>query len=504
MGDSGEEMENTEVTEVTVGITDISEGLPSPSADDSAFTNDSVSVSSGQISTSAVTEHVFAATPTGIFTANGLPVQVQDDTPLKSRIIAVVQQSDAAAALVDGLKTPATPCTPSSPSGEKRHYTWDDTVHLDVLPVRCRNTGAELFKSKLGSGGRGKCVRYNEQWYTPSEFESLCGRGNSKDWKRSIRFGGRTLQCLIEEGIIQPHAASCTCASCCDDEGVVRTGMAQQLLRTLFIILSKSGPVRLFVPYKRRKRDERESMPSTPTLCSFKKKMPKLRDVAALTEDGRSMSLESQNGLGMGDSALTLASMTPTLAPMTPNLTPLTPLPPMTPSTPKAPDLEMQQWWHLEEMASQLIQQAQTLKQMIDQAKHQSQSSKEAALTQAKIQYETEKKQLLADSRMEAQLQLSRALMEAKAEKDNAVAQALAQAQAEKIDAVAEAKSSQLIKACANCGREATSECTGCHRVSYCSGFCQRKDWTSHQHSCGHNQGLPQGIQSMTDPEHDA
>lgn len=152
MGDSGEDMENTEVTEVTVGITDISEGLPSPSADDSAFTNDSVSVSSGQISTSAVTEHVFAATPTGIFTANGLPVQVQDDTPLKSRIIAVVQQSDAAAALVDGLKTPATPCTPSSPSGEKRHYTWDDTVHLDVLPVRCRNTGAELFKSKLGSG----------------------------------------------------------------------------------------------------------------------------------------------------------------------------------------------------------------------------------------------------------------------------------------------------------------------------------------------------------------
>ncbi|XP_054775021.2 deformed epidermal autoregulatory factor 1 homolog isoform X1 [Lytechinus pictus] len=484
MGDSSEDMENTEVTEVTVGIADISEGLPSPNADDSAFANDSVSVSSGQISTSAVTEHVFAATPTGIFTANGLPVQVQDGAPLKPRIIAVVQQADAAAALVDGLKTPATPCTPSSPSGEKRHYTWDDTVHLDVLPVRCRNNGAELFKSKLGSGGRGKCVRYNDQWYTPSEFESLCGRGNSKDWKRSIRFGGRTLQCLIEESIIQPHAASCTCASCCDDDGV-------------------SGPVRLFVPYKRRKKDERESLPSTPT---FKKKMPKLKDVAALTEDGRSMSLESQNGLGMGDTALTLASMTPTLAPTLTPLTPLSSIPPMTPNTPKAPDLEMQHWWHLEEMATQLIQQAQQLKQMIDQAKHQSQSSKDAALAQAKIQYESEKKQILADSRMEAQLQLSRALMEAKAEKDNAVAQALAHAQAEKIDAVAEAKSSQLIKACANCGREATSECTGCHRVSYCSGFCQRKDWTSHQHSCGHTQGLPQGIQiqSVTDPEPDA
>ena len=41
-----------------------------------------------------------------------------------------------------------------------------------------------------------------------------------------------------------------------------------------------------------------------------------------------------------------------------------------------------------------------------------------------------------------------------------------------------------------NCGREALSECTGCHRVSYCSSFCQRKDWTSHQHACGHNAGV--------------
>ncbi|XP_072165634.1 deformed epidermal autoregulatory factor 1 homolog [Diadema setosum] len=472
MGDSGEEMENTEVTEVTVGITDISEALPSPGADDSAFTNDTVTVSSGQISTSAVTEHVFTAsvTPTGIFTANGHPVQVQDGGQLKSRIIAVVQQE---AALVDGLKTPATPCTPSSPSGEKRHYTWDDTVHSDVLPVRCRNTSAELFKSKLGSGGKGKCVKFDDQWYTPSEFESLCGRGNSKDWKRSIRYAGRTLNCLIEEGILQPHAASCTCASCCDDEGV-------------------SGPVRLFVPYKRRRRDERESLPSTPTF----KKMPKLKDVASLAEEGRSMSLESQNGLTIGDQMA--------LAPIPQALTPtLTQAMPITPSTPKA-DLEQQHWWHLEEMANQLIQQAQQLKQMIDQAKRQAQNSKDAALSQAKIQFDSEKKQALADYKMDAQMQLSRALMEAKAERDNAVAQALAQARAEKIDAVAEAKSSQLIKSCANCGREATSECTGCHRVSYCSGFCQRKDWSNHQHSCGHSQALPQVIQAVTEAEHDS
>lgn len=28
---------------------------------------------------------------------------------------------------------------------------------------------------------------------------------------------------------------------------------------------------------------------------------------------------------------------------------------------------------------------------------------------------------------------------------------------------------------CVNCGRVAMSECTGCHKVNYCSTFCQRK-----------------------------
>ncbi len=60
-----------------------------------------------------------------------------------------------------------------------------------------------------------------DNWYTPSEFEAVCGRASSKDWKRSIRYGGRPIQCLIEDGILQPHATSCTCAACCDDETVV-------------------------------------------------------------------------------------------------------------------------------------------------------------------------------------------------------------------------------------------------------------------------------------------
>lgn len=98
------------------------------------------------------------------------------------------------------------------------NQSWTETANMPILPIRCKNTSAELHKCKLGSGGRGKCIKYGSQWYTPSEFEALCGRASSKDWKRSIRFGGKSIQALIEEGILTPHATSCTCRACCDDD----------------------------------------------------------------------------------------------------------------------------------------------------------------------------------------------------------------------------------------------------------------------------------------------
>lgn len=99
--------------------------------------------------------------------------------------------------------------------------SWSESANLAVLPVRCKNTNAELHKSRFGSGGRGRCIKLGQEWYTPSEFEAYCGRASSKDWKRSIRFGGRSLQTLIDEQILKPHATSCTCAACCDDDSAV-------------------------------------------------------------------------------------------------------------------------------------------------------------------------------------------------------------------------------------------------------------------------------------------
>ncbi|XP_038049013.1 deformed epidermal autoregulatory factor 1 homolog [Patiria miniata] len=460
-----ETTEACEVSEVSVGIAEagnidihnVAEELPS-AADDSEFnpaTADHSNENSGdghdeeEITNSSVTDEVFhphaPVHPVGILTTVRAGGRA-------TRLVAIVQQPDSHAHhahLVDGLKTPATPCTPGTPSGDKRHYAWDELLHSPngVLPVRCRNVSAELHKNKLGSGGKGRCIKYQDSWYTPSEFESYCGRGNSKDWKRSIRYGGRTLNCLIEEGILTPHAASCTCGACCDDESVES---------------SQSGPVRLFVPYRRRKRNESESLPPTPTL---KRKM-KLKDAP---DEARSISLDS-----------TASQLDVTGA----NLV-LSPMPPGTPKAPVTSDLEHEHWWHLEEMANQMAQSVQQLKTMIEQAKAQSQTNKDNAILHTKIVLDAEKKEALSQARLEAQMQFSRALMEAKAEKDSAVAQALAQARAEKMEAVANAKTSHLIKACVNCGREALLECMGCQLVSYCSSFCQRKDWAAHQHNCG-------------------
>lgn len=40
------------------------------------------------------------------------------------------------------------------------------------------------------------------------------------------------------------------------------------------------------------------------------------------------------------------------------------------------------------------------------------------------------------------------------------------------------------MKKCVNCNRDAMAECSLCRRTPYCSTFCQRKDWNSHQVEC--------------------
>lgn len=116
----------------------------------------------------------------------------------------------------------------------------EQPMNLDILPIRCKTTTAELYKNRLGSGGRGRCIKHKDGWYTPSEFENHCGRGSSKDWKRSIRYGGRSLQALIDEGVLTPHATSCTCSACCDDDA------SKLHLLTLYLDLNQINRVHAF------------------------------------------------------------------------------------------------------------------------------------------------------------------------------------------------------------------------------------------------------------------
>lgn len=81
-------------------------------------------------------------------------------------------------------------------------------------------------------------------------------------------------QALIDESIITPHATSCTCAACCDDDSSKYSGSFRLLLATNFIFdrstkrllfeAAASGPVRLFTPYKRRRRNQANIEQHTP------------------------------------------------------------------------------------------------------------------------------------------------------------------------------------------------------------------------------------------------
>lgn len=289
--------------------------------------------------------------------------------------------------------------------------SWSESANMAVLPVRCKNTNAELHKSRFGSGGRGRCIKLAQNWYTPSEFEALCGRASSKDWKRSIRFGGRSLQTLIDEQILKPHATSCTCAACCDDD-------------------SATGPVRLFTPYKRRRRAREASDGETPIR---KHKSDNSRD--------GSNNDESDNEVVV-------------------------------------PDKET---WPQFVSADGLVVQQPQEQETVVQSVHQIENGQnddvfkkldEVSNKMLKLAYEF--RQTLADAK-----ELSR-----QQRREQALAAQL-NARGDVIETVGlQPASDTHNKKCANCNREAFAECSLCRRTPYCSTFCQRKDWAGHQVEC--------------------
>lgn len=57
------------------------------------------------------------------------------------------------------------------------------------------------------------------------------------------------------------------------------------------------------------------------------------------------------------------------------------------------------------------------------------------------------------------------------------------------------------VKKCANCNRDAMAECSLCRKTPYCSTFCQRKDWNSHQGICRTSSESTQQIMFLVDDQ---
>lgn len=304
---------------------------------------------------------------------------------------------------VTGGGTMATPVTVTTTSASG---SWNEAASMPVLPIRCKNTSAELHKNRFGSGGRGRCIKLGNNWYTPSEFEALCGRASSKDWKRSIRFGGRSLQTLIDESIILPHATSCTCAACCDDE-------------------SATGPVRLFTPYKRKRRKETDG--ST-----------KRREHSGDDSEDNQINIQTKEeawqnlaeGLDSNEYQLMepVGSVDPTVV-----------------------------LKRLEEIATNINRQASEFRRGIEEVRD--------AWKNQTDKFQREKDAAVLAARVEAQV----AALQPDGNSDSTLQPAL---------------DNEHQKKCANCNREALAECSLCRRTPYCSTFCQRKDWASHQVEC--------------------
>ncbi|XP_055366980.1 uncharacterized protein LOC114860882 [Betta splendens] len=86
------------------------------------------------------------------------------------------------------------------PASSLKKEEQDLTSHIfkAQLPVTCGDLQALLRKDRLAEGK--KCILYQQQWLTPSDFERLAGRQSSRNWKLSIRCFGQTLGKLMQDG----------------------------------------------------------------------------------------------------------------------------------------------------------------------------------------------------------------------------------------------------------------------------------------------------------------
>ncbi|XP_060945639.1 nuclear body protein SP140-like protein isoform X1 [Limanda limanda] len=87
----------------------------------------------------------------------------------------------------------------SSPmkKGEKSDI-WNWPLYKTQFPVTCGSQEGSLSRGRLAKGE--KCIMFQKQWFTPSEFEKFSGKGGCRNWKSSIKCMDSPLARLIKEG----------------------------------------------------------------------------------------------------------------------------------------------------------------------------------------------------------------------------------------------------------------------------------------------------------------
>ena len=66
------------------------------------------------------------------------------------------------------------------------------------MEVTCNLNNAILQANCLG--GKSKCILFEKELLTPNEFQSLCGLQHVKNWRKSIKHNGKSLDVLIANG----------------------------------------------------------------------------------------------------------------------------------------------------------------------------------------------------------------------------------------------------------------------------------------------------------------